>query len=458
MSTSIASLDSLCRPRAVAQVMREFVPLPWDQIGGPRHVRVERFWPAGRARFAFEWSFEVDGAERHSLHGLWRSESGGDERSAEPQPVGPVDPRLTRMGVRGIHICIPGRNLVIHSADCDTRMAHLSTCLDGKAMAPRLAAMNGAAPSVVPWDEDDVSCRLLGYRAGRRAAILYRHGKDKREGCPWVGKTYRDDRGERLLDLHARVGAELARTAGGRVGVPSPIAYDPELRMAVFEWARGRTLSDVRNAPNDGAKAAIEALGELHGVALDDLPRFDAAHECAIVKRWHQVLQAVDGGNAAMTERLASRLTTLGASLGETRACTIHRDCYEKQFVAAANAVILLDLDTLAYGSPCVDVGNYLAHLLLNILQRGGSVAEFGPHAECLVRWYEACQVPLDRRALAFYLSSALYRLGAVHSLRTLTRGYVETLWQVAEDQLALESFDAGRWNSAGKWSIKSGG
>jgi aminoglycoside phosphotransferase (APT) family kinase protein len=160
--------------------------------------------------------------------------------------------------------------------------------------------------------------------------------------------------------------------------------------------------------------------------------RASVADECGIVDHWHAALKRVDPALAAATSSLRDTLLRTAERVEPTPQSVIHRDFYDRQLIVGRRTITLLDLDTLAQGSPAVDLGNLLAHVYLAALEDGRSQHEYKLFATELVSRYERQMGPLDRRALRYFWATALFRVGAVHALRTATRRHAPAMWACA--------------------------
>ena len=83
-----------------------------------------------------------------------------------------------------------------------------------------------------------------------------------------------------------------------------------------------------------------------------------------------------------------------------------------------------------------MDLGNFLAHLYLRLLRRGHRPERFGELARAMIDSYQDASHAIDPQVLEFYLASSLFRLGAVHTLRTASRQFAKPLWQLMRDRL----------------------
>jgi aminoglycoside phosphotransferase (APT) family kinase protein len=178
--------------------------------------------------------------------------------------------------------------------------------------------------------------------------------------------------------------------------------------------------------------AAVDALSALHRTALDGLTPFTVADDCAVLRRWHAALTLADPRSAEHTHGLLNALLQRAAQLPPARPCTIHRDFYARQVLISARATTLVDFDTLAQGDPGVDLGNLMAHALFDQLAAGARLESLPAIGSGWLERYEHLNQRIDQRSLAFYTASALFRVGAVHALRSATRRHAPALWQLA--------------------------
>ena len=441
-STPSAALQ----PEWARKVLVESLPLDWANVGEPGDVRIERYWPSGDKGLAVEWSFQLDDGRRYHVYatiGSGTADTVNIGASSAPAP------RLEHGSLRGVSVLLRDGVGMLHSPDCDSRLTHLPTCLSADAMGRRLEQIH---PDATPDHTNQpvaLRCRLMGYRAGRRAVIWYTFESKNDSAVHIVGKTFHDDRGSRLVDLHARLNEEFAKQGATWLHVPQPVGYDAELHMARFLWTQsggGELSSTMRLRQATGALACI------HATTIDDLPVFTAEDEAAIVHRWLKLMTLIGGAHSETLATLADKLdaispVTLTPAVGEAEACTIHRDYYPSQLVFQDDQVTVMDIDTLATGSVCVDLGNFLAHLLLSELDRGGSVADWAHGADKCLHHYESVGSTVSRSELAYYLGTSLFRVGAVHAHRTATGRCAKSLWRVAEELTCSGVFDPSLWS-----------
>ena len=423
--TSAASL--LLDVEQVTGLLHSLLPHDWPALAGD--VAIERCWPSADDGFIVEWSFSLGSERRYSLYARSTSEA----PTTEEVTSHPHRPTVTEQGLRGVLSYLPQHRLMVHTPDCDPAMPHLPMCLDEDRAAKFLApfwkpSSNGESPGV--------SCRLLGYKPGRRAAICFERKSRNGTGQRILGKTHHKGQAERLARLHDQVNDELRKNTERAVRVSNPVVYEPELQLAMFQWAPGETAKAQSSGPAGSIATAVRTLAALHSTTIAGLATFTVQDECAVLQRWHRALADAHPRLADASAPLLAMLLQQSEAIDSSRRCTIHRDFYETQFVTFRGQTTLLDLDTLCAGHPCLDVGNFLAHLYLQLLRRGGGAEHFKPLLKETTTQYEGIAGRLDTEALGFYLNTSLCRLGAVHAFRTQTHEFAEPIWQLARERL----------------------
>ncbi len=419
----------LLEPPTVAAVLRRALEIAGTSHALVRKVRVERCWPERRGGFVFEWSFALDRGPRRVLFG---ASPVRPPAAAESTRAG----RTATNGLSGIRVYLPEWRLLVHSPECDPGLPHLAECLDARVMASHLRPL--LETQHVSWGVTGTTteCRMLGYRAGRRASVVYRRPPSGPVSVAVLGKTFRDGRGEQLLRVHGQLAGEFGRGSFDRVRVPSALGYLPDQRMAVLSWSPGRSVS-AEMWSSDEVAAAVDALTALHRTSLSGLPSFTVDHECSVVNRWYAVLERLIPSAAATTKPLRDGLLAAAQVVPAAAPRPIHRDFYDRQFVVDDQGLTLLDLDTLALGDPCVDLGNLLAHLAFAALAVRQEPVQFTRLVQQVVGPYQERAEIVDGRSLAFFCATALFRVGAVHAVRTATCRRAPAMWALAGEVLA---------------------
>lgn len=257
------------------------------------------------------------------------------------------------------------------------------------------------------------SARLLRYRPESRAVLKWDLSL-KREDGTRLERTY----AVRALppERAARV-ARRRRVLGDLDVLPRLIAYEARTGLLLEEWL------DVGPAAHDAfhhARAVGLLLGRLHGLPPRLPPRLPAfaeslqrSEDARAARRSLTPLFAWHPGLTQLVERLPGPPPP-----APRRALRwTHGDVHPDQFAQGDGAAlgVLLDLDRLALGDPCADLGSWIADDLAAAPERS-----FAEAARELLEGYALAGGPeIDPDALRAVTAEALvHRAGA--SLRRL--------------------------------------
>ncbi len=426
-------LQQLLDGQVAMGILRDHVFSSWKTLGQPSDLRVERYWPGRDETFSIEWSFCLDQGQRFSLYGHALPEG------VSPQFCKPANDKPTINGqvLWGVSVYVSDWHLTVHSPDCDAVLDQLDVCLND---APLLARNIHAANNTNGNEQfsPQATCQLMGYRAGRRAALhcslVQKDGETENLFC----KMYRDDRGYKLIRRHGKISDQLHMMTHGLVRVPDPIRYDAQLRMAQFGWTSGQKIS--LDNPNFAAQLELvaKALATFHNIELDDLKTFTHENEWHVVKRWTTLMNTIAPQHHSLLDSLSTMLHEASTHIDDDALATLHRDYYPAQLLMDGERITILDLDTVARGHRCVDIGNFLAHLLLEIIANKSSAADTWPtHCQSFIRAYMDQGGTCRQHALTYYLGSSLIRIGMVHSLRHNGGRIAAQLWDTAKHLLS---------------------
>jgi len=420
-----ASLRQCLDPVLVRQVFNQLIR--WPDKARVTSVGIRRFMPRKKQRFDIEYELRVrsnDGlrARRETLF-CRLPKLGMGEPEQHSQAV------WTDHGVGGIHIESDQLDATIHSKDHDPHLAQLSECLDPNAMRDRFAAA-GLIEHADPADRTEFVCSPVSYRCGRRFVVRYTaaNGKDP---LHWAGKGYADDRGRQLLDVHRALRDHFSSVTDGHVRVSDAVHYDEDLNMLVTAWAQ----SSLDRGPGSSSlvkrcRAIADVLAAIHQAPASDLRVINPSEPWEVVCRWNALIETLKPSQADRSQDLVAKLAAVRPQ-DWSAPTVIHRDFYESQISCSRDHTTVLDLDMLAVGDPCTDLGNHLAHLWLWCLEQKQSFAQFALAARSTLDAYESLSGPVDEQSLSFEWAAALYRVGAIHSFRETTRRFAAPVWDM---------------------------
>ena len=245
------------------------------------------------------------------------------------------------------------------------------------------------------------------------------------------------DRAEVYCKLYRGRGGERAfayLTALGDLGIegirfPRPIGYSTKKRCLVLEALLGDSLGELLRE----ARIADELEGFGKHISVFhcreaarafarrglELPIHDAAAEVGVLGDAEQRFENCELaplllGDYSDCARLTRSALLVGAASSPRR--LIHRDLYPEQVLCLDGIHGLLDLDTLSLGEPELDVGNFVAHLLLADLREEGEVRGAAVVEGLFLRAY-ALAGELNLSRVRIYAAATLLRLAALERL-----------------------------------------
>ncbi|HVF84743.1 MAG TPA: phosphotransferase, partial [Abditibacteriaceae bacterium] len=239
-----------------------------------------------------------------------------------------------------------------HLVDRQTRVALL------KKLLPQYPDLWNATP------------RVLAYKPARRCVLRLRNEEHPEKSV--------------VLRFYTKSGFEASRgkarrfSSGGNLRFPQAVAKSTRHAALVMEWLPGLPLNRVLESSGespDAACLAMEKVGaawaQLHTRSGGRLPLRTRESEA-------RALLAAARGAGAVWPPLARRATKLARLLSVRLNAqsfaprAMHGDFYASQVLLPKNQsepIVLLDLDEAACGDPALDLGNFVAHLELDVLR-----------------------------------------------------------------------------------------
>ncbi|MGH3342475.1 MAG: ABC transporter transmembrane domain-containing protein [Carbonactinosporaceae bacterium] len=365
---------------------------------------------------------------------------------------------LTHVQARGRDraAVVPDAALSLCRFPFDPDLPTLAEAVDAQAISGLAAFARGKQPPTVAvvHHSRQGPC-VLQYRFRRSPAHSLAHP------APIIyGKVYADGTGD-VVHGFLRALALAREHDGDRhpAVFPTPVLYDPKLRLLLIEAVPGeprvpRLLSTTlgitgedtregRMALQSAVRESGRALAVLHGGDLATAPVRSMTKELEGVRRELGIVASIW---PQLADRVRSRLDLLSQQVPEAPDIVLsHGDFTPSQVVLGGRSPTVVDLDTLCWADPALDLGRYIAHLHLKALKVGGEkgaelverlTAEFLDGYSCAGPRAAAAAAAMDR--IAFYKSITLARtaLRACRQLKPTRFGLAMSL---------LDDIHAGR-------------
>ncbi len=393
-------------------------------------VRVRRFSPRRNNRFDLEYILRLTGprglgAQRFSLFARCPGLEDTDVCHSDHAVI-------TQSRLSGICVNLPGMGATFHTLDMDPTFPGVDSIIDPGDMA---ACLSSLIPSR-PVDPAHLSCKLLTFRPGRRVVVelceQQRSGLTRR----WAGKRFARRRGRKLAGIHQHVADHFAKSTDGTVRLPNLVGFDKSREMIVTEWRETNHRRESWQNSMTVAKRSAQVLAALHAVPTGEIRQANGEHYWQTLARWSDLIVRLRPEMAEAARMWVLRLAELRPPVSPSQLVTTHGDFYEAQLIIEEESTTLLDLDTLAVGNPCLDLGNALGHFWLTAIEQKSGFQGFAATVRIFLSEYESLGGSIDEESLIYYWAATVFRAGALHTFRSKTCNAARFLWEVLDPLL----------------------
>jgi aminoglycoside phosphotransferase len=279
---------------------------------------------------------------------------------------------------------------------------------------------------------------LIRYKPERRAVFRSGNGHEAEDAVPGAGEFYWRVYGNGEGPAVFRRMAILASALAGREArTPRPYAYDPERQILAMAALSGRPLDECLETERAVATvaSAAEALARLHGVPGHDLEPRPLEDLLGAASATREMLSCLSEEAGAQAGRI---LETLRRTAPDPSVAVgfVHGDFHPGQVLVGREGVGLLDFDRAYLGSPCADVGAFLAHLHVARLDR--RLRDEAPLSRAFVDAYAARSRRFPHDELRWWTALSLLLL-AIQPFRRLDAGWPDEVLRIltaAEERL----------------------
>lgn len=278
-----------------------------------------------------------------------------------------------------------------------------------------------------PWSGVEHSqlsqMKVLSYRLARRCTLRYdltwHAGNGSRPASRTViGRLSRPGAGVALSEaVQAAVAAgRSSRSLPESLGV-TPLVSQAATGVELFPLAPGRSLHELTGDPLlvPACQATGTVLAQIHTHRGQEGTR-NVHSEAAALRRQVALAREIFPGLASRFGESLESWEQKTAVAGNT-VTLIHGDFYDKQVLYSPERVTVLDCDTLSFGHPALDVGNFCAHLTLRELQHPEHGANLRSARKAFEEGYSAGRHEFTESG-RFWEAATLLRLAALYALR----------------------------------------
>lgn len=277
---------------------------------------------------------------------------------------------------------------------------------------PRLQDPLGDAelPLAIRIDRDDA--QILNYRPDRRLVVAR-----TLDGRRVVTKGYRVGKHKHAL----RGYSEAQRLVDGSgFHVPEVLSWDDASAAINLSYLDGESFSDEERDEHHFFEVGTRLLQLQSATPTVQLPSYGPSGEITLLDGLATRVQKVSGTLPEGWLDAFLQWAHIAIELPQVKKQPCHRDFYDKQLLLSESGIGLVDFDNLCMADPCLDIGNFLAHVSLRRLQHQPNRGE-GAQLKTTTAFLDG----LGRQAepffwlrLRFYEASSFLRLALLYSLR----------------------------------------
>jgi len=250
------------------------------------------------------------------------------------------------------------------------------------------------------------SVQTLAYRLEKR--YVFRLCSDHGESA--VIKVVRPRKLEAMASAHWEILKSFPSA------VPGVLHVDSSVGAMVMEDVPGVPLNEIGLSSSQKAYAAAGSLlRSYHQPSHVEADRRTVKDELVQLQEWIGVASRLHP-DLSGAFRVAFKQLAGCPPTGDVAPVRLHRDFYDKQVMVDPDRITLLDLDTATSGDPALDVGNFLAHIILRQRQVANSGSVPGSASQAFLDSYSTGGNTIPW--IPWWRTAALLRLATIYSFR----------------------------------------
>ncbi|KLN63803.1 phosphotransferase [Vibrio sp. VPAP30] len=216
------------------------------------------------------------------------------------------------------------------------------------------------------------------YKANKRVMIEYTLERANGERISILGKVRIKGFDKRTWHANkALYNAQFGPNGNDGIQVPKPLGCSSDHHIWFQSKVAGKSCFDLfcQQKSHSLSQRIAQALHKLHFNHIETDRHHSNQDEIRLLEEYLTLAANQLPTKAPVIQNILHNCKTLADELcTATQPTLIHRDFYHDQILVADSEVYLLDLDLLCYGSPALDVGNFVAHIEEQCLREFGQV------------------------------------------------------------------------------------
>jgi thiamine kinase-like enzyme len=294
---------------------------------------------------------------------------------------------IENIWIKSPRIPLPGHNITLYPFPHDIEMTWLIEALDAQGMKDRFNRMWVYKQNL---KVRKVKIHLLGYTPQMRASFLYEVLLENKETGTrkWkeiIGKTNVFKSPD---NLYAGIWA-LWQTCNREIGLPRPLGFMMHPRLTLQEKVRGVRLGSLVDSASfeDIMKGTARSIARFHSLSIPLRTKRKLRDEIRSIERWSNVLMEIRPDLKGRLESFRQKVLSEIERRMRIKA-PVHADFHHTNVLVDGTNIRLIDLDEMAFGDPCLDVGRFLASLRIPSLRTFGTINNLQNERELFLEEY----------------------------------------------------------------------
>ncbi len=292
----------------------------------------------------------------------------------------------------------------------------------------------------------DLSVSLLAYTPMMRATFLYKiQLQDKASGSTdhweWIGKTNHYKPSQRVFANYWA----LWKAGRDRIPMPKPQGFLFLPQMTFQERIKGKRLGGMVDHPDlpEMLRNAAKLIASFHSLSIPISNVRGLDQEVKNLNRWSDVVMNLRPDLKMRMEELRREIVANMETSFRAEG-PIHADFHHTNLLVEGTHVQLIDMDEMAIGDPCVDIGRFLSSLRIPSLRTFGSFEGLKSQRELFLEEY-LTHSKKDVRKVRLFEAASLFT-SAASAFRLQRQNWEEEVaWLLEEAESAFQEAKKGK-------------
>lgn len=316
---------------------------------------------------------------------------------------------------QSLHFVLPNLKAILSPFPHDPTLTWLPKIFDSKHMVRQLRMHFDTSPRK---SKAEVMEYVPQMRATFKMEVQFENSTRPEH---WIAKTHA------FKNPSHQYANSLAvwKASQGKIGLAKPIGFliDPHLHFQ--QVIPGVPLGSMIESPDIGdiLMRTAEGIAHFHRLSIPMNSSRKIDQEIRSLMRWSDLLMQVQ---PEQEERIRTLRDAIASELEENfqASAPIHADFHQSNVLVHEGRAYIIDLDEMAYGDPCLDVGRFLSSLRVPSLRRLGDLSALQQERDLFLERY--LQISDQRENHIRLFESASLFTSAASAFRVQKEGWEE--------------------------------